>query len=120
MNNTAWKYSVQYINTLPDDTLFATKDMLKYVRKTKPNVSSNTLFWHRVIMCRLGFLEQIKPARWFKIHDFPNHIGKSKADKVAFSEYKWQRWFIPPGWIAEAKTQKREVANGGRRGVSSD
>lgn len=118
MRNTAWKYSVKFINTLPDNTIFNTRLMLEYVRKAKPNTNPSTLFWHRVILTRLGFLSQIKIARWKKLQNFPEHIGKSKAQTFAFSDYKWQSWFIPAGWMAEALTQKSEVTHGRRRDSS--
>jgi len=114
MKNTTWKYSINFINTLEDNTVFDARLMLEYVRKRKPHTKPNTLLWHRVILARLGFLNQIRKGLWKKLQTFPDHIGKSRAEKVAFSKYKWQSWFIPAGWIAESKTQKSEVATNGR------
>jgi hypothetical protein len=119
MNNTAWKYSIEYINSIKDDTPFDTRLMLKYVRKTKPNTQPNTMFWHRVILARLGFLVQLHKGCWRKIKDFPYDVGKAKAQDVAWSKLPWKQWFIPPGW-PKLKTQKSEVANGRHGGNSSD
>lgn len=118
MNNTAWKYSIQFINSLPDNIEFETKDMLVYVRKTKPHTSPTTIFGHRVILERLGFIHPIKIGLWWKLHSFPNTIGKMQAERVAFPKYNWHSWFIPAGWIADAKTQKSEVTHGRRRDSS--
>lgn len=99
MNNTAWKYSINFINTLTDDKKFKAYDMLKYVRRTHKDVHPSTLFWHRVILSRLGFLEQThQKGIWIKLQSFPYDVGKARAEVVAFSDYQWQRWFIPPGW----------------------
>jgi len=46
---------------------------------------------------------------WIKLQSFPEHIPRFKAKQVAYSKLEWSKWFIPPGWIAEAKNQKSEI-----------
>lgn len=119
MNNTAWKYSIQFINNIPDGHAFFTKDMLKYVRKRK-SAKPSTLFDHRVILLKLGFLENTnKVGVWVKLKSFPYDVGRFKAQQVAWSKYTWQRWFIPPGWSI-LNNQKSEVSDGRNKGVSSN
>ena len=119
MNNTPWKYSLQFINNyVGEDEIFFTIDMLNYVRKHK-KVHPSTLFDHRVILERLGCLEQThERGVWIKLRNFPYDIGRSKAQEVAWSEYTWQQWFIPPGWPL-LKTNKSEVSHGRIKGGPS-
>jgi hypothetical protein len=119
MNNTPWKYSIEYINTLKDGKPFFTGDMLTYVRKRK-SVSSSTLFDHRIILEKLGFLKQThERGVWIKIKSFPYDVGRFKAQQIAWSRFTWQQWFVPPGWPL-LKQSKSEVSNGRIKGGTSN
>jgi hypothetical protein len=113
MNKSGWYRTIEFINTLEDGEEFNTRLMYKYVRNFRPSYSATRLFWNRVILEKLGFLKQIKSGIWRKDNNFPEHIGRNKAEKVAWSKLPWQAWFIPPGWIVEGKTQKSRGVHGG-------
>lgn len=94
MNNTPWKYSLRFINKCVDDNeTFRTKQMLDFVRCRKRHVSASTLYWHRVILARLGFLKKLKHGVWLKIKGFPYDVGKAEAERVAW-QTDWKSWFI--------------------------
>jgi hypothetical protein len=96
---------------LKDGNHFFTGDMLTYVRKRK-SVSSSTLFDHRIILEKLGFLKQThERGIWIKIKSFPYDVGRFKAQQIAWSRFTWQQWFVPPGWPL-LKQSKSEVSNG--------
>lgn len=105
MINTPWKYTIEFINSLEDNTIFNTTEQLHYVRNKK-NVKPNTLYWHRIILKRLGFLEQTnKIGKWLKIKDFPYDIGKAKAERIAFSKKNYR---VNPEECPKLKYYKKE------------
>ncbi len=111
MNNTAWKYTLQFINGLNNGEIFFTIDQLNYVKKYK-SVKPSTLFDHRVILARLDFLEQTRERGvWWKRKSFPYDVGRAQAQLAAFSKGNWEKWFVMPGWPL-AKNFKSEVAHG--------
>lgn len=119
MNNTAWKYSLQFINNyVGEDEIFFTIDQLNYVRKYK-RCHPTTAWNHRLILEKLGFLRQThEKGVWLKLKDFPYDVGKAEAEKIAWSNYTWMHWFIPPGWPL-LNNQKSEVSHGRSKGDRS-
>jgi hypothetical protein len=119
MNNTPWKYSLQFINNhVGEGEIFFTIDQLNYVRKYK-KVHPSTLFDHRLILEKLGFLEQThEKGVWLKVKDFPYDVGRSEAEKVAWGKYGWEQWFVPPGWPL-LNNQQSEAFYGRNKGDTS-
>ena len=91
---TVWRMVKEYINNLPQGTLFTRKQLLDHIYTVNVTKTDTAADYYKGYLNKLGFITTQKPGCYIKQKHIPTKLTMVTVRKAAQDD-SWKIWFVP-------------------------
>ena len=94
-DNSIWKRTKDFINSLENGSEFTRQELLNFIHTDAFTYICTTVDVYRKIFTNLGFVKYKSTSIYIKVWSIPSSLKLDIAKKEAYPKESWKEWFIP-------------------------